>query len=470
MTALSMKTIRKEMLADMLTPTAIYLLFRDVCEGSALLETSGEDTQGKGVSIICLDRMATFSVQGGTVTETVLGDRQQYEASNIASELDRFIETLKPKHSDSKDSDDFNGVYGFMGFDSVHYFDTFSFDSNSDTRTPDIYYALYRFVLVYNHHTHILSITENCPLHEPSQMERITDKLNMTGPEHTFFKTEGVMSSSLTDEQFLELSRTAQQHCRRGDVFQLVLSRSYKINYLGDEFNVYRQLRSLNPSPYMFYFDFDEFTLFGASPESLVRIENDSAVVNPIAGTRKKTGVACNDRAMAEELRNDPKENAEHVMLVDLARNDLSKNALAVKVDTYAQLHHYSHVMHLVSNVSGTLPPNQNRVEILADVFPAGTLSGAPKHKAIELINKYEPHKRGFYGGCIGYFDFNGGVNTAIIIRSFLAQENILTMQAGAGIVEQSVPEQELLEIKNKLNALFQAIEQAIHSHHILAQ
>jgi anthranilate synthase component I len=458
---ISIRTVKKEILADTHTPLAIYLLFRDKFQGSAILETSGTDKQSKGVSVICFDKIASFSVSCGNVNETFLNTKKSYQSKNIQVELNNFLLKLKPINTESYNKRDLNGIYGFMGFDAVRYIDTFNIREPSESSIPDILYSLYRFVLTYENSSNKLEITENCPNDEPSIMNLITSGLNKVVTYHSFFSTIGEIKSSMSDEDYLNLVDTAKKHCQRGDVFQLVLSKSYNIRYSGDEFNVYRQLRSLNPSPYMFYFDFEEFSLFGSSPESLLSIVGDQAFVNPIAGTRKRTGIQAQDQIMANELREDPKENSEHVMLVDLARNDLSKSSGDVSVDSYAEIHYYSHVMHLVSEVRGKLPPEKNRIEVLTDVFPAGTLSGAPKHKAIELIDKYEIQKRSYYGGCIGYIGFNNDLNHAILIRSFMAKNNSISFQAGAGIVQKSIAKHELLEIKNKLGALNQAIENA---------
>ena len=250
-------------------------------------------------------------------------------------------------------------------------------------------------------------------------------------------------------------------------MFQIVLSRRFIQRYEGDDFRLYRALRSINPSPYLFYFDFGSFRIFGSSPETHCRIEGGKAYIDPIAGTAKRTGDSEADRKAAEYLRNDPKENAEHVMLVDLARNDLSRNCHNVKVDFYKDLQYYSHVVHLVSRVSGELDmagtgDGADTVKTFLDTFPAGTLSGAPKVRAMQLIAEYEPHRRGPYGGCIGYIGLNGSLNQAITIRTFVSRNGELTFQAGGGIVAKSDVEYELQEVNNKLAALRKAITMAI--------
>jgi anthranilate synthase component 1 len=250
----------------------------------------------------------------------------------------------------------------------------------------------------------------------------------------------------------------AKAHCQRGDVFQMVLSRRFSQQFKGDEFNVYRALRSINPSPYLFYFDYGNYKIFGSSPEMQLKTEGNKATINPIAGTFKRTGDDIKDEQLAADLLKDDKENSEHVMLVDLARNDLSKNTRNVRVSRMKDIQFYSHVIHIVSNVEGTMYDGDSALKVLGDTFPAGTLSGAPKNKAIRLIDQYEPTSRGFYGGCIGFIGINGETNHAITIRSFLSQGDTLHYQAGAGIVNESDEEKELAEVNNKLEALRRAI------------
>jgi anthranilate synthase component 1 len=268
----------------------------------------------------------------------------------------------------------------------------------------------------------------------------------------------GKKSSNLTDEQFIEFVKKGKDHCYRGDVFQLVLSRRFSQGFKGDEFNVYRTLRSINPSPYLFFFDYGYFRIFGSSPEAQLIVQDSKAEIHPIAGTFRRTGDDEKDAKAAEALAKDPKENSEHVMLVDLARNDLSRNGSKVEVEKNREVQFYSHVIHLVSKVTCKMKKSAKTFRVVADTFPAGTLSGAPKHKALQLIDRYETTKRNFYGGAIGYMDFHGNFNHAIIIRSFLSKNHELHYQAGAGIVADSVPENELQEVYNKLGALDKAL------------
>ena len=322
-------------------------------------------------------------------------------------------------------------------------------------------FAFYRFVVAFDHFRDELILHENLPEGETSQIAKLLSAIkNKNVPAFPFHASEEE-NSTATDSEYLEMVKKGIAHCYRGDVFQVVLSRRFARSYTGDDMNLYRSLRSINPSPYLFYFDYGNFRIFGSSPEAQLVVKKGIAKINPIAGTFRRTGNDQADELLAAKLSADEKENAEHIMLVDLARNDLSKDAAEVNVSQYKQVHFYSHVIHLVSEVLGKIPGQFNPLKLIANSFPAGTLSGAPKHRAIQSIQQYEKHERGFYGGCIGFIGFNGDINTAITIRSFMSQNNTLHYQAGAGIVAASVPESELEEVNNKLRALRSAIEKA---------
>ena len=304
-------------------------------------------------------------------------------------------------------------------------------------------------------------LVENLPEGETSNIDKIVKDLENNNLDLFGFNLMGEKRTNLTDEQFMNIVDKGIYHCKRGDVFQIVLSRRFEQDFMGDDFNVYRTLRSVNPSPYLFYFDFGGYRIFGSSPETHFRIKGDLAYIDPIAGTFKRSGDEEKDKIISEELLKDPKENAEHVMLVDLARNDLSRSSTDVKVSKYKELQYYSHVIHIVSRVTGKIKENENPMRAFMDTFPAGTLSGAPKVKALQLIGEMEPQSRGFYGGCIGYIGFNGELNQAITIRSFMSKDNTLYFQAGAGVVAKSNPRSELEEVNNKLGALCSAIDLA---------
>jgi anthranilate synthase component 1 len=358
-----------------------------------------------------------------------------------------------------------NGLFGYISYDAVQYFEDIDFSTNKkdEFEIPDILYQVYRHVIAIDHFKNELYLFEHnlAGQQTESKLNEIADLLkNNNFPRYTF-EVEDEEKSNISDEAYVDMVTQGKKHCFRGDVFQIVLSRRFESAFKGDEFNVYRTLRSINPSPYLFYFDYGHFKIFGSSPEAQIVIKDDEAVIYPIAGTFRRTGNDEADAELARKLSNDPKENSEHVMLVDLARNDLSRNGSEVEVETFKEVQFYSHVIHLVSKVLGKLEEGTSTVQIVADTFPAGTLSGAPKHKAMKLIDKYENTRRGYYGGAIGFLGFQGDFNHAIMIRSFLSHGHKLYYQAGAGVVAKSVEENELQEVNNKLAALRNAIEEA---------
>jgi anthranilate synthase component 1 len=354
-------------------------------------------------------------------------------------------------------------LFGYVNFDAIQHFENISFttDKKEEYQIPEVKYCFYKYVVAIDHHKNLIHMIENLLENETSQMDYIHHLLVNLNFSTAKFETIDNETSNITDDEYKNMVTKGKEHCYRGDVFQIVLSRQFAQNYRGDDFNVYRSLRSINPSPYLFYFDYGDYRIFGSSPEAQIRINKNKAYIHPIAGTFKRTGNDEQDRELAEKLSKDPKENAEHVMLVDLARNDLSRNADNVIVETYREVQFYSHVIHLVSQVSGEITNKTNLIKVLGETFPAGTLSGAPKYKAMELIDKYENQNRGYYGGCIGYLGFDRTLNHAIMIRSFLSKNNKLFYQAGAGIVADSQEENELQEVNNKLAALKKAIEMA---------
>ena len=367
--------------------------------------------------------------------------------------INALLQSIKVKGSDSE----FCGLFGYTSFNAVRYFENIPVKDETQAKNdaPDLLYILYKTVIVFDHHNNTLKVVT---LGESEETDTILKAMNKANVKAYDFHPVGEVSSTLTDEEHKENIRKGIQHCLRGDVFQIVLSRRFIQKYEGDDFKLYRALRSINPSPYLFYFDFGGFRIFGSSPETHCRIQGNKAYIDPIAGTTKRTGDIEADKQGAEYLRNDPKENAEHVMLVDLARNDLSRNCHHVKVDFYKDLQYYSHVIHLVSRVSGELDEGADPIKAFIDTFPAGTLSGAPKVRAMQLISEYEPHNRGAYGGCIGMIGLDGSLNQAITIRTFVSRNGELWFQAGGGIVAKSDVEYELQEVNNKLGALRRAI------------
>lgn len=452
-------TISKKLLADTLTPVNIYLKLRDVFVGSILLESSDYHGQENSLSMICCDPISSFQVNGHTVDirypDGKIFKNVITKDNSLTSSLDTFINSFDTEAQLGKGFTG-NGLFGYLAYDVVGHFEDVHIDKK-DASIPDAIYKLYRYVIVVNHFTNELTISENYFL-QSKGIETI-EQLIFSNRFSTYsFASNNHETSNLTDQEFLSLVRKGMEHCQRGDVFQLVLSRRFTSEFKGDEFNVYRALRSINPSPYLFYFDYGSFKLFGSSPEAQLQIKNKEASIYPIAGTFKRSGNDQDDALLAAKLAADEKENAEHVMLVDLARNDMSRNAESVKVEVFKEIQYYSHVIHLVSKVTGKVSEQSSSIKVAADTFPAGTLSGAPKHKALYLINQYESINRSFYGGAIGFLGFNGDFNHAIMIRTFMSTNNQLTYQAGAGIVSKSVPESELQEVNNKLQALRSAV------------
>ncbi len=463
-TKIKLKTLVKKQLADTLTPVSLYLRVRDHFTDPVLLESNDFKSKEECMSFMGLDSLADFRVQNGTITECFPnGKRHQIpvrDVTTVPTMLYDFLQYFEADYSNPYPG--FNGLFGHVGFDGVQYFDTLEFDpAKRKLDIPDIRFTLYRFVIAINHFKDELYLLENLLPGETSQLDKLETLINGHKYSTHPFKMVGEETSNLTDEEFRQLVTIGKRHCQIGDVFQIVFSRQFAQKFQGDEFNVYRVLRSINPSPYLFYFDYGSYKIFGSSPESQMVIKNGVATVNPIAGTYRRTGNNEEDTLQAMELTKDPKENAEHIMLVDLARNDLSRHAENVRVKELKEIHFFSHVIHLVSKVQGDLPLNTNPVQVFADTFPAGTLSGAPKYKAIELINHYENQNRSFYGGSIGFINFNGELLHAIVIRSFLSLNNTLYRQAGAGIVAASEEEKELQEVNNKLGALKRALVEA---------
>lgn len=447
--------------ADLKTPVGIYLKIRDLYPQSALLESSDYHTSQNGKSIIGVKPISYFKLQNGAIEcEYPNGEKLFYENSNlnVATELKKYVDSF-----DVEDSKLQNGLLGFTAYDAVKYFENIDIKptEKSFENIPDIYYILYRFIIVINHFSDTMSIVENIPEGEESEMADMLSVIHNNNYAQYDFSTCGDMSSSITDEEYMQMVSKGIDHTLRGDVFQIVISRRFSKSFKGDEFNVYRALRSINPSPYLFYFDFGDFKIFGSSPETHLRIDGGKAYIDPIAGTFLRSGNDEKDKDIALSLLEDEKENAEHIMLVDLARNDLARGGRNVKIEFLKQIQYYSHVIHMVSRVSAEISKDTNIFQLFTNTFPAGTLSGAPKVRAMQLINEIEPHNRKIYGGCIGYIGFDNSLNQAITIRSFVSVGNKLYMQAGAGIVAHSVPENELQEVNNKLGALSVALEKA---------
>ena len=453
-------TKTKTILGDLHTPVGAYMRLRDLYPQSALMESSDYHEQSNSHSYIGINPMASVAVSHGIATITYP------DGSTFSHEVDNDFGTDKAIHKlidriqvDGEDAS-VCGLYGYTSFNAVRYFENIAVKDEVQEKNdaPDMLYILYKVVIVFDHHN---SLVRLITLGDVDELDDVLKSMNKSNVKAYDFRPVGNVQSTLTDEQHKENIRRGISHCLRGDVFQIVLSRRFIQKYEGDDFKLYRALRSINPSPYLFYFDFGGFRIFGSSPETHCRIAGRQAYIDPSAGTTKRTGDAEADRKGAEFLRNDPKENAEHVMLVDLARNDLSRNCHDVKVDFYKDIQYYSHVIHLVSRVSGTLDNDADPIKAFIYTFPAGTLSGAPKVRAMQLISEYEPHNRGAYGGCIGIIGLDGSLNQAITIRTFVSRNSELWFQAGGGIVAKSNEEYELQEVNNKLGALVKAINLA---------
>lgn len=453
-------TASKKILGDLLTPVSAYLKVRDAYPQSVLMESSDYHGGENAKSFIGLHPIAQVSIEHGIGKAWYPDGRQtQTPISETYGSAQLINEFLHNFHIEG-DHKEYCGLYGYTSFNAVRYFENIAVkdETQQENDAPDLLYILYKDVVVFDHFRNELTIIEMLSEGEEEDLDQLERDLNGRSYQTYDFHPVGDYWSTLTDDEHRENIRRGIAHCLRGDVFQIVLARRFKQRYEGDDFKLYRALRSINPSPYLFYFDFGGFRIFGSSPETHCRIVSRQAYIDPIAGTTKRTGNAEVDRQNAEYLRNDPKENAEHVMLVDLARNDLSRNCHDVHVDFYKDMQFYSHVIHLVSRVSGTLDEGADPIQAFIDTFPAGTLSGAPKVRAMQLISEYEPHNRGAYGGCIGFIGFNGELNQAITIRTFVSRNNELWFQAGGGIVAKSDVEYELQEVNNKLGALRKAI------------
>jgi len=465
MEKVTVKVIRRKILADIITPVSIYLKVRDIYPNSLLLESSDYHSKENSYSFICMDPLAEFLVHHDTISISLPGRKTHREAVGQENEVVQNLRDFLSAFDLDSGGEDMlvDGIFGYASFDAVQYFEDIQFRSPIPEKEdiPELRYNFFRFVLAINHLTNELTLFEHIVNGGESEIDRVTTLLHNRNIATYGFASSGKESSNLSDDDFRAMVAKGKEHCYRGDVFQIVLSRQFFQDFTGDEFNVYRALRSINPSPYLFYFDYGNYKLFGSSPEAQIEVKEGRAYINPIAGTFRRTGNDREDQELARKLTEDEKENAEHVMLVDLARNDLSRTTRKVKVEDYREIQFYSHVIHMVSKVSGELPEGSNTIRILAESFPAGTLSGAPKYRAMELIDQYEGKRRGYYGGAIGFLRFNGDINHAIMIRSFLSRDHRLYYQAGAGVVSESTEEGELQEVNNKLAALKSAIEMA---------
>lgn len=463
MKKIEIKTSCKRMLADVYTPVGIYMRLRDRFRDTVLLESTDYHAAENSWSFICVNAIAGIEMQNIHTLEYKLPAQKPEKQSvknkkEVPQLLWDFMNRFEIIDSGTKEEKFAQGLFGYTTYDGVQFFEDVQFANKPGVAIGALRYRLYQYVIAINHHKDELFICENHMKDVESELPVLESLIRSKDVPTYPFVIKGEETSNFTNEAYIEIVKKGVASCLRGDVFQIVLSRRFQQQFSGDEFNVYRALRSINPSPYLFFFDYGDYKLMGSSPESQLIIRGGKAVVHPIAGTFKRTGDDELDQKEAERLLKDAKENAEHVMLVDLARNDLSRVCDDVSVAHYRQIQYYSHVIHLVSEVTAAVRPNSNPFELLAKTFPAGTLSGAPKIKAMQLIDSYEPTARSYYGGAIGFMGFDGSCNHAIMIRTFLSKDNTLTYQAGAGVVAASKPESELQEVNNKLGALKKAI------------
>lgn len=475
MKKIKLNTSCKRLLADVYTPVGIYLRLRDRFRDTILLESTDHHAAENSWSFIAINAIGGMEIRTSQVLERKLpGQRPEKlpvaESRQVPQLLGDYMQSFDVQPATEKEARFAQGLFGYASYDSVQFFDTIQLKNKNakgksqngeEEVIPLMRYRLYQYVIAFNHFKDELFICENHVDGLTSELELLESLIRSKDVPVYPFQSSGVETFNMTGEEYMDMVRKGIQSCKRGDVFQIVLSRRFRQSFTGDEFNVYRALRSINPSPYLFFFDYGDYKLMGSSPEAQLVIQDGKAVVHPIAGTFKRSGDDATDKKETERLLSDAKENAEHVMLVDLARNDLSRLCDEVTVAHYKQVQYYSHVIHLVSEVTGNVRDGYNPFELLAKTFPAGTLSGAPKFRAMELIDSYEPTQRSYYGGAIGFMGFNGSCNHAIMIRTFLSRNNTLTYQAGAGIVAASVPENELQEVNNKLGALKKAIQLA---------
>lgn len=459
---LKINTKSLKILSDLTTPVSIFLKLREHFPEILLLESSDYSSKEDSQSFICFDPLHTLTFAKGDFTfkDNINSTLTHSFASDSVSAITKFIAQIDV--SDDGQGKKFNGIFGYTSFDMVQEFEGIEFDqSKSDYGIPSLRYDFFRYIIAFDHFYEELYLIENKVDNTQSGLDNVLSIISRQDHQTYKFNISGNEIHNMEDDEYIDIVLKAKANCQRGDVFQMVLSRRFSQNFKGDEFNVYRALRSVNPSPYLFYYDYSGFRIFGSSPEAQMVVHEGKAEIHPIAGTFRRTGDYIQDQELALQLLHDPKENAEHIMLVDLARNDLSKNCTEVTVSRYKDVQFFSHVIHLVSKVTGKIKSGISGYQIFADTFPAGTLSGAPKYKALQLIDKYEPTSRSFYGGGLGMIKLNGDLNHAIIIRSFLSKNGTLHYQSGAGIVIDSIAESELQEVHNKLAALKKALVKA---------
>jgi len=460
--------------ADLLTPVLAYLKLRKK-EGHCFLL---ESVEGIG-------RLARYSFIGVNPSKVITNygleisilenGRQTGCKMNLFDYLKEMMTSVRA--AKVEELPDFTGgIVGYLGYENIALVeDVIHFRDKNHFGTPDAVFGLYDTIIAFDHYKHQIILITNVSLDKNTNREKIFRQAKEELHERWIqllepieFRSDFEIRLDETEngenDKFIDNVRAGKKNIEEGDIFQIVLSRRFQATYSGDLLNVYRALRIINPSPYMYFIELGgNFTIIGTSPEDLLNVKNRKATILPIAGTRKRGQTPDEDSQLEEDLRKDPKELAEHVMLVDLARNDLGRISQfnTVRVVENMSVHRFSHVMHLVSRVEGILSENKDCIDALMAAFPAGTLTGAPKIRAIQLIESYEKIRRNVYGGAIGYIDFNGNLDMCIAIRTLFAKGSTLYWQAGAGIVADSDPQMELKEIENKSAVLLSALKYA---------
>lgn len=466
--------VYEKITGDLLTPVLAYLKLRSIGSYSFLLESVEGIGRLARFSFIGKDPRKIIQNSGLKVRINSSGSTEVVE-QNLFDYLKNEIKSYK--HPLLPELPDFTGgIVGYLGFENVGLIeDVIKFDGKDELNTPDSIFGLFNTVIAFDHYKHQLIIISNAHLDDYTDTESAYNqaKKEIAIIKQTLRKPLEYSSKfSLTDEQYEQFDpesfyddvKKGKNNIYEGDVFQLVLSKRFRSGYKGDPLNVYRALRIINPSPYMYYMEFgNDLTVIGTSPEDLIKVKDRKATILPIAGTRKRGKTDEDDLRLEKDLLDDPKEIAEHQMLVDLARNDLGRvcNFDTVELTEKMTIHRFSHVMHIVSRVEGMLKDDKDCIDALTASFPAGTVSGAPKIRAIQLINEYEKLKRNVYAGAVGYIDFGGNMDMCIAIRTLFAKDNTMFWQAGAGIVADSKPELELKEIRNKSAVLLSALKHA---------
>ena len=466
--------VAKDVHLDDVTPLTIYSQISNKSNTFLLESVEGGETWAQ-YSLVGLDCLDTIKVTGNTI-ETKTGDQiSSFISDNPLDEIQELISGLKTP--EIKDLPRFYGGYvGFFAYESAKYAekriaDLVNKDSKFDEHMPEIFLVKAEKLIVYDNTDQSIQIIFNVDPSKTSYeealdaIEKIGSLLNSEDTifDDTFKTPSGEMAfnSNFEKDDYIRAVGLVKNYIEEGDVMQVVLAQDFSQDFQNDPFDLYRALRQLNPSPYMYYLDLDECQIVGASPEILVRLEEDKVTLRPIAGTRKRGSNTEEDLANEKDLLTDPKEIAEHLMLIDLGRNDVGRVSEmgTVQVTDKMIVEKYSHVMHIVSNVTGTLSKDLDAIDALKASLPAGTLSGAPKIRAMQIINELEPSSRGIYGGAIGYISWNGNIDTAIAIRTAVIKDNVIHVGAGAGIVADSIPENEWLECKQKAKVFLDAME-----------